>query len=238
MSLQVRQDYEYLGSDTWKWWVWIDGADHDLDQVDAVEYHLHPTFPRPVRLVKDRSTKFRLDAQGWGVFNLKAVLRRADGSVEHLRHRLELAYPPDSNEAAVAEKEALDRDQEGPRRSVYLAAGTADESIAAALRTALADKGVDVWSEAALSSSSPADVEIERAIEGSDAVVVLSSEVPSKWVEREVAVAQEHGTRVIPVVLSDSAQLPGGLEGLTAIEMGGSADLDETASSILRAIDL
>lgn len=238
MSLQVRQDYEYLGNDTWKWWVWIEGADHELDQVEVVEYHLHPTFPRPVRAVRDRDTKFRLEAQGWGVFKLGAQLMRTDGSVEHLSHRLQLAHPPNSEEAVVAEKEALSRDQEAPRRSVYLAAGTADETAASDLRANLAEKGVEVWSEAAISSSAPLEVEIERAIERSDAMIVLSSDVPSSWVEREVAVAQKHGTRVIPVSLSEHAQLPQGLETHSAIPMSGPDDLDETISSILRAIDL
>src|SRR4051812_27706932 len=64
--LHIAQDYEYQGSDYWKWSVWIDGTDEELDKIESVEYTLHPTFPNPVRVVDGRATKFRLDSAGVG----------------------------------------------------------------------------------------------------------------------------------------------------------------------------
>ena len=237
MTLKIGQDYEYIGNDTWKWWVWIDGEESELDQIEAVEYHLHPTFPRPVRQVKDRSDGFRLVAQGWGVFEIKALLKRADGSFDQLSHMLELAYPPGSDEAVVAEKAAVRGPDQESRPSVFIAVGTADQVAASDLRTSLAAKGVEVWSDEPLSSGAPWDVAVEQAIEDADAVVALSSDVPSKWVEREVNVANKHGIRVISVALTENAQLPESTEASEAIRVSELGDFDEVAASIVTAID-
>ncbi len=58
-----------------------------------MEYTLHPTFPNPVRTVRDRTTKFRLDTRGWGVFTIYVKVVAKDGSAVMLSHALELRYP-------------------------------------------------------------------------------------------------------------------------------------------------
>ncbi|MDH3499766.1 MAG: TIR domain-containing protein, partial [Acidimicrobiia bacterium] len=209
MALQIAQDYEYRSDDHWKWSVWLEGTEEELDQVDAVEYHLHPTFPNPVRVVDDRAGQFRLTASGWGVFKLEARVRHTDGSVTPLSHMLELAYP---DEEMAPEKPATRGEQHTSRkRSVFLSAGTADSAIASELRTQLQDRGVDVWGGDDLASGAVWESEIERAIRSTDAVVAVTSDVPSKWVEREVGAATQFGATVIPVVVGDNAVGPKGL---------------------------
>lgn len=96
MALHIEQDYAYEGNDYWRWSIWIDGPDAELDAVDHVMYTLHPSFPNPVRSVKDRSTKFRLETAGWGTFMIYArVVDKFGGSEKHLQHELELRYPED-----------------------------------------------------------------------------------------------------------------------------------------------
>jgi transcription initiation factor IIF auxiliary subunit len=92
MELKINQGFKYHGDDWWKWWVWIEGADNALDQIDHVVYTLHHTFPKPVRVVKDRASKFRLEASGWGVFRIYANVKQKDGSEIHLEHDLQLLY--------------------------------------------------------------------------------------------------------------------------------------------------
>lgn len=93
VSLEIKQDFKYQGDDWWKWWIWVDGPDRELDQIDHVVYTLHRTFPDPVRKVKDRATKFRLDTAGWGVFRIFAKVVLRNGKSERLTHELELRYP-------------------------------------------------------------------------------------------------------------------------------------------------
>jgi transcription initiation factor IIF auxiliary subunit len=92
-SLRIAQSEKYKGDDWWSWAVWLDGPDTDLDQISRVEYTLHPTFRKPVRIVSTRRNKFKLSTSGWGVFTLYARVFRKDGSTLRLRHQLALHYP-------------------------------------------------------------------------------------------------------------------------------------------------
>jgi transcription initiation factor IIF auxiliary subunit len=82
--------------DYWNWWVWIEGPDSELDQIDHVVYTLHPTFPNPVRTISDRASKFTLKTSGWGVFRLRAKVFYKDGNQTRLTHDVELKYPDGS----------------------------------------------------------------------------------------------------------------------------------------------
>jgi transcription initiation factor IIF auxiliary subunit len=93
MALKIAQGFEYQQNDWWKWWVWLDGPTSELDQIDHVVYVLHPTFPNPVRVVKDRQSQFRFDTAGWGVFPIRAKVVHKDGKETHLEHDLVLEYP-------------------------------------------------------------------------------------------------------------------------------------------------
>jgi len=90
---EIRQDERYEGDDWWKWSVWVEGSDNELDRIAFVEWILHPTFPNPVRKVGIRQTKFRLDTGGWGVFPIIARIQMQDGSQIQLDYFLQLHYP-------------------------------------------------------------------------------------------------------------------------------------------------
>ena len=92
MSLRIEQGSNYKGNDWWKWWVTIEGPDAELDQVDHVIYTLHPTFPKPVRIVKNRQNKFHLASEGWGTFTMYAKIVNKDGTSKILEHYLRLEY--------------------------------------------------------------------------------------------------------------------------------------------------
>ena len=82
MTYKLKQDFEYKGDDWWEWSVWVEASDAELNKIKFVEYTLHPTFSKPVREIRDRSTKFRLETTGWGVFTIyaKAFLKNGKPS--------------------------------------------------------------------------------------------------------------------------------------------------------------
>ncbi|HKP53330.1 MAG TPA: pYEATS domain-containing protein [Chloroflexia bacterium] len=61
-------------------------ADTDslLDKVDRVVYHLHPTFPNPIRTTRDHKRKFVLNTSAWGQFNLRADVYFKDSNTPPL----------------------------------------------------------------------------------------------------------------------------------------------------------
>jgi transcription initiation factor IIF auxiliary subunit len=89
----IQQWEKYEGEDWWKWAVWIEGQDEALNRIEFVEWTLHPTFPRPIRVIRDRKSKFRLETGGWGVFQIFARVQTKDGQQIKLLHHLELYYP-------------------------------------------------------------------------------------------------------------------------------------------------
>ena len=91
-SLQIVQDEKYEGDNWWAWSGWLDGPPDVLDEVQYVEYTLHPTFADPVRKVSDRRSKFKLATGGWGVFPIYARVVTKDGRSRRLRHQLKLHY--------------------------------------------------------------------------------------------------------------------------------------------------
>lgn len=249
MVLRIAQNYEYAGNDRWKWSVWLDGDDAELNAVEAVEYHLDPTFPNPVREVKDRNTRFRLDSSGWGVFQLNARVRLKDGSVVQLTHMLELSYPEGaedtpqgapmrSGSASVEADSAPDRvTWPDRRRSVFLSFGSADNAFASELQSSLIAHGLDVRSVDDIEPGAPWAIEIERTIGSADAVVALSSDIPSRWVDREVGTAAQLGVKVIPVAIGRDAVVPSSLASRQRIQIEAGDRVGEATDSILRALE-
>jgi transcription initiation factor IIF auxiliary subunit len=92
MKLALHNSWKYEGEDWWSWSAYLKGD--DLEKIDYVEYILHPTFERPVRKIKDRATFFRIYAEGWGSFELKAIVYRLSGQKCLLTHTVKLAYEP------------------------------------------------------------------------------------------------------------------------------------------------
>ncbi len=94
----VAQNQKYEGDQWWKWSLWVEGADRDLDQIKSVTYTLHPTFPEPIRVVTDRASKFQLRCAGWGVFRIPVEVRLKDGRSIKLQHQLQFTFPSDARE--------------------------------------------------------------------------------------------------------------------------------------------
>jgi len=81
---ETRKDY-------WDWTIFIEAPDYVLDEVDSVEYTLHPTFTKPVITVGNRGKgpyAFALSTSGWGTFQIKIRVFMRDRSILKLTHYL------------------------------------------------------------------------------------------------------------------------------------------------------
>src|SRR6516165_7227020 len=58
---KISNTSTYAGAGRWDWTIFVDADPNTLEQIDCVEYTLHPTFPNPVRKVCSQpETKFAL----------------------------------------------------------------------------------------------------------------------------------------------------------------------------------
>jgi transcription initiation factor IIF auxiliary subunit len=90
---KVVQSSKYEGEDWWQWSVWIEAKANELDKIDNVIYNLHFTFNDPVRIIKTRKNKFKLDSSGWGTFIIYVRINFKDETVLDIEHELVLHYP-------------------------------------------------------------------------------------------------------------------------------------------------
>jgi hypothetical protein len=81
-----------IDASTWGWTLFIEASDEVLASVSHVEYHLHPTFPEPIQVVRERGHAsgrgFELPGSGWGVFVVDVRVFRKNGQVLYLQHQL------------------------------------------------------------------------------------------------------------------------------------------------------
>jgi hypothetical protein len=224
MTLAVQQVVTYTGDRHWKWSVWIDGPDAELDQVVSVEYVLHPTFSKPISVAKDRASKFRLDASAWGEFELHAHVTTRDGRREHLKHWLRLERP-DGTPATQGDKE---------RPSAFVSAGVADIEWEEAVRDVLTQRGFDVLTGNDVPAGVPTDVAISSTLDKSDLVIGIFSEKSGPWAEREVGKALEKGVSVVPLIVGSHAKVPARLKDVQAVRL---SDPDDVASALGPVID-
>jgi transcription initiation factor IIF auxiliary subunit len=63
------------------WCMFVDGTWAELSEIREIEYTLHPSFPDPVRVIREPMNCFALQSQGWGEFNIRARVMLADDSV-------------------------------------------------------------------------------------------------------------------------------------------------------------
>jgi TIR domain/YEATS family len=76
------------GNTRFEWSVEVDSPDAVLDQIDHVKYELHESFAVPVQILRDRQTRFRLNASGWGTFDIRIEIHFKDGTVGSTHHEL------------------------------------------------------------------------------------------------------------------------------------------------------
>ena len=80
-----------MGEQRFYWKIFIETEPPSLlNQIQAVEYHLHPTFRVKDILITNKNTGFRLEAQGWGEFVIKLDIILNDNRSATISHYLSL----------------------------------------------------------------------------------------------------------------------------------------------------
>ncbi len=220
MSLSIKQEAVSTGKDWWSWSVWLDGTAEELKKVDHVVYTLHPTFPNPVREIKDRSSQFRLDSAGWGEFEIYIEIVPKDGRSTMLKHWLRLSSP----ETGAAAQRGMT-----PRQPVvFLSYGVADTTVARTIMSVLKERGVEVIAASDASAGVPFERTINDMLSRADAAVFVISGRPSLWVARELETAMKlQVPHVLPVLLGESAELPRQLQSYQSVHLDETQDLEE-----------
>lgn len=231
MPIKVKQESIYQGNDWWQWSVWLEGSKAELDQIEYVEYTLHPTFAKPVQRITDRNTNFRLDASGWGEFMIYLKIQQQSGAVLERKHWLKLEYSKSQQKRTSATK--------AERPTLFLSSGIADAQFARALSRALQTKGIKVVMSADVSSSdAPWETTINSLLDQANQAAVIVSERPTSWLMREVQAAQDRKIPVTLVTVGPELELPGTFRDLPNIHVEKRTDEKSMARQVVEQLKL
>ena len=236
MPLKVRQGCDYRGQDWWGWSVWIEAGDSVLDEIEYVEYSLHPTFPDPVRRVTNREEKFLIKSEGWGEFMIGVHIFTRKG--EHLKrqHWLTLDYPTTPSKKNIASGGARLSKRGSERPTLFLSGGVTELGLANALSEALEQEGFEVVRMEDAPPGVPWDQAIRLLTKQADIMVMLISGGLTSWGMREIAAAIDHKLPILPVVVGPLSQLPEELRGFQAIPLKDASDPTAIAPQLAQQI--
>jgi len=227
VTLKVRQSSDYQGREWWKWSVWLDGSPKELAAIDHVVYTLHPTFPDPVRTVKNRRSGFKLESSGWGEFEIYLQIAHRDGKVRKRRHWITLTHP-------VKRTQGKEDQLESAKSPVaYVSSTAADGPIARKLREALSGRGFQVLSMEDAPAGIPSEKAVDDMLSSADVAVFLLSGRPSLWTQTEIEHARRQKVRhLVPVMVGD-AEIPHSLESIEALHIDSPEQVELLAKAIL-----
>jgi hypothetical protein len=241
MRISIKQKATSEKDNWWRWSVWIEGDSAALNRIEYVEYTLHPSFPQPVRRIDDRSSKFRLDSEGWGEFLIRAQVVHKDGSKKSLKRWLELKSPAEEDKQDGETSEAAGS-VGGPGsspRSIFFSCNIADAPFANALSKALAAHDARALLMGNETSGLPWEVSINQLLSQADVAVFIISESMSTWMRRELAATLERKIPIIPLLLSSQinlSELPDKMEQAIQVKPVEPERYDEEAQGLAKRI--
>src|SRR4051794_13930472 len=218
MGLRVRlkSDVTHITEDWWSWKVWVDGADEALDQIDTVKYLLHPTFPNPIRVVRNRQSKFELSERGWGEFAITAQVFTKTGETISLEHWIEFKQPGETVES-------------GRKPCVFLSFSVTDRQFVRFLKNSLETQGVEVLSPEDLAIGDTWRSALTEGITRAQVVAFLVSGELRGFAEQELALAQQSDKSVVPILVGSASDLPQPFEQFQALHMRSEKDVGPVA---------
>lgn len=233
--LEVKQESHYRGNDRWDWSVWIEGTAKDLDQIEYVEYTLHPTFPKPLLRRTSRLQNFRLKSAGWGEFMIGVEIKKRDGTGSRTQHWLTLQYPAQTSTASISSSSPSSKEA-AERPTIFLCTGVTDLRLGNALVEALEHQGFEVLKMENAAPSLPWEVAIGSLIKKADLMVVLISGGLTSWGMRGIDAALKHKLPILPVVIGPLSLLPEQLQSFEAIPVKEPSDPAKIAPSVAQQI--
>ncbi len=82
-----------LEQNFYRWKIFMDASDNELENIDTVEYELHPSIPNSYRPVADRNSKFALKFNSWESFVVRITVVFKNGTTETFLHHLNSDNP-------------------------------------------------------------------------------------------------------------------------------------------------
>ena len=214
MEFRIQQEATRRSAEWWQWSVWVDGSESALDQIDYVEYILHPTFAKPIQQVRNRRTKFRLSTSGWGEFKIHIHIYQRDGSVQKLDHWLRFEGSAQPGGLAIPAKSI-----EGAR--CFVSYSLADAGLVETVSNLLAKSGIQFVGADDYEPNISIDEALRRLLTGVDYGLIIFTDVRiSPWVTAEADALIRNDIPTLFVRIDPQTELPGEFARCPSVQIG------------------
>lgn len=236
MTIEIKQSAQPHESRRgyWRWAIWLDGDDAELDEIRQVTYQLHPTFKNPVRRSEARRRGFRLESGGWGEFMVNITIQKKNGETIRRQHWLSLR-----DDFAPERPSSVKRAQGYTgSKSVFLSYPAADSRLGESIRNSLQARGFSVSSGNDAAPELPFAEAVEKQIAQSDVALVIISDTDSAWARHELAAAEKNQVPIVPIVFADRAptSMDPFLASTSPTVIKNSADIDQDIDAIVERL--
>jgi hypothetical protein len=177
-TVRIQQTSEEISETQWKWSLWLEGSDEELQSVQEVVYHLHPTFTQSVVTRSNRESKFRIDANGWGTFVVKIEVLKTDGTTEQILHRLRFSRS---------------------EPQIFISGSASDEPAIKAVKQVAQNLQMGAICSQDVPVSEDLESTIREQIDRSNAFILINGSTPSRWVMAEVQMARALGKPIVSI---------------------------------------
>jgi transcription initiation factor IIF auxiliary subunit len=237
MAFEIQQSVSPHHEGWWDWAVWLKGPSDELDDVKYVEYILHPTFPNPMKKVKDRDSNFRLQARGWGEFMIAIRIHlKDDDDIIKMEHWLELDEdaPAKVGESLIDTPSFRGRSSEKPR--IFISSAMTDMKFTYALKDALEDEGVEVLMGQDLDDDRPLSWRLHSERRSIQAGLFVVSEIINPSLKRDFNAVQENKISSLVVELGEERNLPDYMRDVQRFQIKDASETEQVAASIARRV--
>ncbi len=202
MGISIEQTAKQNKTRNWRWSIWLEGSEGELDKLQSVTYQLHPTFTNPIRTITNRKSGFRLKSSGWGQFMIYMTLQYHDGTEEKRQHWLKFDSKA-KTKALTKTPESISKNELTERSpTAFLSFSVADTVAAMAVRRGLEEKGVSVLDASKINAGENLSDGIEKMINQSDFGVSVISDISSNWLKMETSQMQSRDLPIFDVYAS------------------------------------
>jgi len=236
MNLEIRQEVTPHDEGWWDWAVWLEGPLNELDEVEYVEYILHPTFPNPVKKISNRATNFRLNARGWGEFNIQVRVHLENEEIIRLEHWLELDMiaPTRSTQESFIKRPRFRTKVQHPM--LYLSSAIADMKFSFALKDALEDEGLEVLLSQDLDDDEPLEMLLETKQASFEACLFVISDIRNPSIKHDYWVVKKSNISSMVVQIGEPHDFPDEMEDLPRFQIKDTSETGGVAASIARRV--
>lgn len=178
----IGQSSQRQSQNRFEWSIWIEEDQNTLNDIEAVTYYLHSSFPNPIRVKEDPEKKFLLKTSGWGTFMIRIDILTKDGVETSQSHYLILEDDYNSVTQSQPVSRALKLKE---KAKIFLSYSALDQKKALLIKKLLEEQDIEVSTADDTPLGESITDYVDNEVKNSSIVLSIPSEYANTWQEED-----------------------------------------------------